>query len=69
MTSVLVPWNTCGVYVSAVLGVPTLAYAPYCFLNWLNPIIALVMTWLGIAVVWRHGERPHAVPGALPVDP
>ena len=69
MTSVLVPWNTCGVYVSAVLGVPTLAYAPYCFLNWLNPIIALAMTWLGIAVVWRHGDRPHAAPGALPADP
>lgn len=69
MTSVLVPWNTCGVYVSAVLGVPTLAYAPYCFLNWLNPIIALAMTWLGIAVVWQHGDRPHAAPGALPADP
>ncbi|MDO4787315.1 MAG: Na+/H+ antiporter NhaC [Fretibacterium sp.] len=56
MTSVLVPWNTCGVYVSAVLGVPTLAYAPYCFLNWLNPIVALLLTWFGVAVIWQRTE-------------
>lgn len=57
MTSVLVPWNTCGVYISAVLGVPTLAYAPYCFLNWLSPIVALAMTWLGIAILWQQPEE------------
>ncbi len=59
MTSVLVPWNTCGVYVSTVLGVPTLAYAPYCFLNILNPIVALLMTWFGIAILWKKTEAPQ----------
>lgn len=54
MTSVLVPWNTCGVYVSTVLGVPALAYAPYCFLNWMNPLVALLMTWFGLAILWRR---------------
>ena len=67
MTSVLVPWNTCGVYVSAVLGVPTLAYAPYCFLNWMNPIVALVMTWFGIAILWRPDKaRPVSEADPLP---
>ena len=53
MTSVLVPWNTCGVYVSSVLGVATLDYLPYCFMNWLNPLVALAMTWMGIAIIWE----------------
>ncbi|MBR1417998.1 MAG: sodium:proton antiporter, partial [Synergistaceae bacterium] len=57
MTSVLVPWNTCGVYVSSVLGVATLDYLPYCFMNWLNPLVALVMTYFGIAIIWRKGNE------------
>ena len=42
MTSALVPWNTCGAFMAATLGVPTLAYAPYAFVNLLNPVIAIV---------------------------
>lgn len=63
MTSVLVPWNTCGVYVSSVLGVATMAYAPYAFLNYLNPIVALLMTWMGLGIQWRKEEAvlPSAV--------
>jgi len=41
MTSALVPWNTCGAFMAATLGVPTLAYLPYAFLNLLNPVIAI----------------------------
>ena len=54
MTSVLVPWNTCGVYVSSVLGVATLDYLPYCFMNWLNPLVALAMTFFGMAIIWKE---------------
>ncbi|MBQ7578319.1 MAG: Na+/H+ antiporter NhaC [Synergistaceae bacterium] len=57
MTSVLVPWNTCGVYVSSVLGVATLDYLPYCFMNWLNPIVALIMTSLGLAIIWKDDDE------------
>ena len=57
MTSVLVPWNTCGVYVSSVLGVATLDYLPYCFTNWLNPFVALAMTALGLGIVWKNEEH------------
>ena len=56
MTSVLVPWNTCGVYVSSVLGVATLDYLPYCFMNWLNPLVAFAMTCFGMAIVWKNAE-------------
>jgi NhaC family Na+:H+ antiporter len=40
LTSVLVPWNTCGAFIAQTLGVATLTYAPYCFFNLLNPMIA-----------------------------
>jgi NhaC family Na+:H+ antiporter len=52
LTSVLIPWNTCGAYNSGVLGVSTVGYLPYAFLNYLNPIVALVMTRLGIGLKW-----------------
>ena len=42
MTSALVPWNTCGAFMAATLGVPTLAYLPFAFVNLLNPVIAIV---------------------------
>jgi NhaC family Na+:H+ antiporter len=42
MTSALVPWNTCGAFMAATLGVPTLAYAPYAFVNLFNPVIAII---------------------------
>ena len=49
VTSVLVPWNTCGMTQATVLGVPTLTYLPYCFFNLLCPL----MTLLVAAVGWR----------------
>jgi NhaC family Na+:H+ antiporter len=42
MTSALVPWNTCGAFMAATLGVPTLTYLPYAFVNLLNPVIAII---------------------------
>ncbi len=61
LVSVLIPWNTCGAYHSGVLGVSTFEYAPYAFLNYLNPIIASAMTFMGIGIFWRgkDGEPVH----------
>jgi len=42
LTSVLVPWNTCGAYMSATLGVSTFLYAPYAIFNICCPIIAII---------------------------
>jgi NhaC family Na+:H+ antiporter len=52
ITSPLVPWNTCGAYQSTTLGVPTLEYIPYAFLNYLNPLMAILMTYMGIGIYW-----------------
>ena len=47
VTSVLVPWNTCGLTQSTVLGVATLTYLPYCFFNYLSPLTSIVVAALG----------------------
>ena len=47
VTSVLIPWNTCGNAQSGILGVATLAYAPYCIFNWVSPIMSLVVAGFG----------------------
>ena len=50
VTSVLVPWNTCGATQSAVLGVATFAYLPFCFFNLISPIMTIVYGYLGIKI-------------------
>lgn len=47
VTSVLVPWNTCGLTQSTVLGVATVAYLPYCFFNILSPVMTILVAALG----------------------
>ena len=47
VTSVLVPWNTCGLTQSTVLGVATLTYLPYCFFNYLSPVTSIVVAAIG----------------------
>ena len=42
VTSVLIPWNTCGMTQSHVLGVSTLIYAPFCFFCYLSPVMTIV---------------------------
>ena len=59
ITSPLIPWNTCGAYMSATLGVATFAYLPYCFFNIINPIVALIYGFLNIKV------HPAAEPAVL----
>jgi NhaC family Na+:H+ antiporter len=51
MTSSLVPWNTCGAFMAQTLGVATLTYAPYAFLNLLNPIISAIYGFTGFSIV------------------
>ena len=46
LTSVLVPWNTCGAYMAATLGVATLSYLPYCFFNLIMPVMAIALAYL-----------------------
>ncbi|AZQ58379.1 Na+/H+ antiporter NhaC [Maribacter sp. MJ134] len=50
VTSVLVPWNTCGAYHSGVLGVSVMEYFVYAIFNWLSPIMTLIFAGLGIKI-------------------
>lgn len=50
VTSVLIPWNTCGAYQSGVLGVDTLSYAGYAFFNFLSPFTTLLFAAFRIKI-------------------
>lgn len=66
LTSVLIPWNTCGAYHTTTLGVPTIQYIPYAMLNWLNPIVAIVMTYMGIGIAWRKKDGSFVISRSKP---
>ena len=51
MSTGLIPWTTAGAFYAATLGVPVLAYLPYAFLNYLNPLISIVMAALGLGLL------------------
>ena len=53
VTSVLVPWNTCGMTQSTVLGVSTWTYLPYCIFNILSPIMSVIVAATGYRIVHR----------------
>ena len=50
VTSVLIPWNTCGAYHAAVLGIATPTYLFYCFFNLLSPVMTLIYAWFMIKI-------------------
>ena len=57
VTSCLVPWNTCGMFIAATLGVTTSVYAPWAVFNYLMPIITFVMAFMGITVARMTPEE------------
>ncbi|GAB5558211.1 MAG: Na+/H+ antiporter NhaC family protein [Schleiferiaceae bacterium] len=59
VTSVLIPWNTCGAYQSGVLGVATGAYLPYAFFNLISPLMTLLFAFMGIKIA-KLPENPEA---------
>lgn len=50
ITSALVPWNTCGAYMWATLGVYPLAYLPFAFMNLVNPLVSIFYGFSGITM-------------------
>lgn len=52
--SPMIPWNGCGAYQSATLGVSNWDFMPYAFMNLINPVMAIVMTYLGIGIKWKE---------------
>ena len=56
VTSVLIPWNSCGMTQSTVLGVATLTYLPYCLFNLISPLMSLLMAIIGYKIVRKSEE-------------
>ena len=48
VTSALVPWNTCGAYISTNLGVNVIQYGPWAVFNWLMPIVTIILAYFGL---------------------
>jgi len=58
VTSVLIPWNSCGMTQSTVLKVPTIDYLPYCIFNILSPLMSILVAALGYRI-FRHEQHPE----------
>ncbi|MCG6908191.1 MAG: Na+/H+ antiporter NhaC [Desulfobacteraceae bacterium] len=56
VTSALIPWNSCGAFMAAALGVATLSYAPFTFFNLLNPLISILFGFAGIRMLKQQPE-------------
>ena len=63
-TSALVPWNSCGAYLAATLGVPTLSYAPYAVFGIASPLLTIAAGYMGFRVL-RSGPAPTDETGRL----
>lgn len=61
VTSVLIPWNSCGMTQATILNVPTLTYLPYCFFNILSPIMSIVVAAIGYKIFKRPPEEHEEV--------
>lgn len=59
MTSALVPWTTCGVFMAGALNVATFDYLPYAFMNMLNPLLAVLYGFFRIALVPDRKTAPE----------
>ena len=54
VTSPLYPWSSCGMTQSTILHVPTVAYLPYCFFNWISPLMSITIAALGYKIFKKN---------------
>lgn len=67
LTSPLIPWNTCGAFMIATLGVEPWVYVPFCFLNVLNPFVSAFYGFAGITMIkLTPAQTPAAAAGVAP---
>ena len=59
VTSPLIPWNSCGAYMAATLGVATTTYAPFAFFNLINPLVSIAFGFLGLRMLRATGVAPE----------
>ena len=58
VTSVLIPWNSCGMTQATVLKVPTLEYLPYCFFNLISPLMSVLIAATGYRIYRLAKDQP-----------
>lgn len=66
VTSPLVPWNSCGAFMAAALGVPTLLYLPFTFFCILSPLLSVLYGVTGFKI--EHIE-PHVIEPEVDLPP
>ena len=66
VTSVLVPWNTCGAVNASVLHVPTLTYLPFAFFNLISPIMSVLIAYLNFRIRKYSKEEMEALKEEFP---
>ena len=59
LSGALIPWNTCGAFMTTVLGVSTAQYFKYAYLNYLTPIIVILLSFTGLTVAYLDDEDPR----------
>ena len=67
-TSALVPWNSCGAYMAATLGVATLKYAPYAIFNMISPLVVIAVAFSGVRMLRGSGIVEESSPGPSDTD-
>ena len=58
VTSVLIPWNTCGMTQATILSVSTLTYLPYCFFNLISPLMSILVAAIGYKIIKKPVNNP-----------
>jgi len=62
-TSALIPWNSCGAYMAATLGVATWSYAPFALFSFVSPLVTIAFAYLGIRML-RAQRDASSAPGS-----
>ena len=59
LSGALIPWNTCGAFMTTVLGISTAQYARYAYFNYLTPIIVIILSFTGLTVAYLDDDDPR----------
>ena len=61
LTSPLVPWNTCGVFLYSVLGVNTMMYAKWAIFNYLTPLVVIALSFVGVTYAYITDDKDTVI--------
>jgi NhaC family Na+:H+ antiporter len=62
LSSPLIPWNTCGAFMSSTLMVSAGAYFPYAFVNLITPVIVMIISFTGFRIAMLPENPPEMAP-------